>query len=135
MSYTQYTVLFFESIETTMTGDTEITFQTIDHQSPYLETVINLGDANSGTLGFFTRGAFVNNAAKGNIVVAINTQGECLGYILHSYNRSRDRIKLVHLCVDKNYRHRDIARKSIEHLKHIARNTRGIELTCRRDFG
>ncbi|WP_204106834.1 MULTISPECIES: GNAT family N-acetyltransferase [Spirulina sp. CCY15215] len=117
-----------------MTRDTEITFQKINHRSPYLETVINLGDANSDTLGFLAKGAFINNAAKGNIVVVINTQGECIGYILYNYNRSRDLFKLVHLCIDRNCRSRGIARQCIEYLKYMARNTRGIELTCRRDF-
>jgi len=43
---------------------------TIDEKSPYLENVIELGDANSKTLGFLPEAAFRKFANKKQILVA-----------------------------------------------------------------
>lgn len=108
--------------------------QVIDEKSPYLETVMALGDANNATLGFFPRKAFIQSAAKRQILVALDSPKNCIGYLLY-YTRSRDNyIRLVHLCLDPSVRGQGIANKLIEFSKKHTQDYHGITLTCRDDY-
>ena len=82
----------------------EIKIKIINDKSPYLESVIKLGDANKKTLGFFSRGAFINQASKGLIIVAINDCNNCVGYLMYRIAKKVNQVKLVHLCIDREYR-------------------------------
>ncbi|MEM7593769.1 MAG: GNAT family N-acetyltransferase [Cyanobacteria bacterium P01_A01_bin.83] len=109
--------------------------QVIDERSPYLEQVIELGDANRKTLGGFTKGAFIEHAKKGFIIIALNSQSQLLGYLMYAI-RQKDRcIRLIHLCIDQQYRGQKIARKLVEDLKQKTKEYQGISLHCRRDYG
>jgi GNAT superfamily N-acetyltransferase len=116
----------------------DIYTEIIDQNSPYLETVINLGDANNKTLGFFPKGAFIEHAVKKTIIVAVSPQKECIGYLLYkTKERHNKRIRLVHLCISENWRKKGIPEKLVNHLKKITdtdKQYEGICLTCRRDF-
>jgi GNAT superfamily N-acetyltransferase len=116
----------------------DIYTEIIDQNSPYLETVINLGDANNKTLGFFPKGAFIEHAVKKTIIVAVSPQKECIGYLLYkTKERHNKRIRLVHLCISENWRKKGIPEKLVNHLKKITdtdKQYEGIGLTCRRDF-
>ncbi|GEM_PF-267874 len=112
----------------------EIKIEVIDEKSPYLQDVIRLGDANKKTLGFFPRKAFVEKAQKGNIFVAIDSQAECIGYILYGYSKRHNRHRLVHLCVDSSQRGKRVARQLVDYLKEKTKESSGIGLHCREDF-
>jgi len=111
-----------------------VKIQVIDENSPYLETVIALGDANKATLGFFERKAFIQSAAKRQIIVALDSHKNCIGYLLY-YTRCRDRyIKIVHLCLAPSCRGQGIAKQLVEYLKKNTQDYNGITLTCRDDY-
>ena len=110
----------------------EFTIQEIDSNSKHLETIIRLGDANSATLGFFARGAFLRLADQGCILTCISPEVGCVGYVLHS--TSRGRVRLTHLCVDSTWRGRGIAKILIKHLKEKTHHLYGILASCRRDY-
>ncbi|VXD25679.1 GNAT family N-acetyltransferase [Planktothrix paucivesiculata] len=117
--------------------DTDIYTEIIDQNSPYLETVINLGDANNKTLGFFPKGAFIQHAVKKTIIVAISPQKECIGYLLYATSKIYNRVTIVHLCISENWRKKGIPGQLVNHLKKITdtdKQYEGIGLTCRRDF-
>src|SRR5215207_5720634 len=104
-----------------------------DHQSPYLEAVKALGKANAATLGFLPEGAFNEYAARRNIIVAINPEGQCVGYCL--FRISNQQAVIAHLCVNAPDRKRGIAKKLVNYLKdHTKHDLSGISLKCRRDY-
>lgn len=112
----------------------EIKIKVINDKSPYLETVIELGDANKGTLSFLPRGVFLSHASKGLILVALDNKNKCVGYLMYRIAKREHKIKLLHLCIDPEYRGKKIARKLFEFLKSITQDYRGISLECRRDY-
>jgi GNAT superfamily N-acetyltransferase/predicted nucleic acid-binding protein len=107
--------------------------EAIDERSSQLKAVKQLWRANSGTLGFLPAGAFEEYAANGNILVALDAQGQCIGYLL--FRTSQDRVVTIHhLCVDESMRGQGLASKLLNHLKSLTKNQLGIRLSCRRDF-
>ena len=112
-------------------GD-QIKIVTIDEASPHLSSVKALWRESSKTLGFFPNGAFDDYAKQRNILVAVDSENRCIGYLL--YRCSRGRITIVHLCVDGRWRGIGVARKLVEYLKGSTREFLGIGLRCRRDF-
>lgn len=108
--------------------------EVIDEQSPHLQTVIELGDANKKTVGFLAHTAFVGHARRGNIFVAVDSQAGCVGYVLYEFTRRHNRHRLVHLCVAPSHRGKGIAKFLIDYLKQITKESSGIGLHCREDF-
>ncbi|MFN6562516.1 MAG: GNAT family N-acetyltransferase [Nostoc sp. ChiSLP01] len=116
-----------------MTKDNQIKIEQIDDTSPYLSAVIELWRPNRATLGFLPKGAFVERAKNRQILVALDPQVGCIGYLL--YRHSFDRITIVHLCVDGEHQNKKVARLLVNHLKQITKEKyRGIGLNCRRDY-
>lgn len=118
-----------------MTAETQVTIEEIDETSPHLETVIALGDANKKTLGFFTEGAFRESARQRVILIALNPQKNCIGYLLYRPVRRSNIIVIVHLCVDPAYRGRGVTKQLVNSLSQKTQNFYGIQLKCRRDYG
>ncbi|MDB9457805.1 GNAT family N-acetyltransferase [Dolichospermum circinale CS-545/17] len=108
--------------------------QEISSDSEHLKIIISLGDANSETLGFLPYGAFYELAGKGRILGCISSPGTCVGYLLYGINRRYSRVKLTHLCVDKTWRDRGIAKLLIQKLKEKTQQLYGILASCRRDY-
>jgi GNAT superfamily N-acetyltransferase/predicted nucleic acid-binding protein len=109
-----------------------ITVLSIDQRSPHLTAVSQLWHKNKVTLGFFPEGAFVDHAARRQIIVALNHNDECIGYLL--YRPSGMKIVIVHLCVRDDNRRQGVAKQLLDHLKSLTRAYLGIGLNCRRDF-
>lgn len=103
--------------------------------SLYLQQVIDLGDANGKTLGFFTKDGFIQHAKKKLIIIAVDAQAQLLGYLMYAIRRKDRCVRLIHLCIDQRYRGQKIARKLVEYLKQRTREYQGISLHCRRDYG
>ncbi|MEA5513921.1 GNAT family N-acetyltransferase [Nodularia sp. UHCC 0506] len=112
----------------------KFSIQEIGATSQHLKTVINLGNANSETLGFLPYGAFERLADEGRIIGFIVPELGCVGYLLYGISRRNYRVKLTHLCVDKNWQKRGIAKKLLQYLKNKTQHLYGILLSCRRDY-
>jgi ribosomal protein S18 acetylase RimI-like enzyme len=106
--------------------------ETITANSTHVETVMALHRANSRNLGMFPKGAFLERAAAQQILVAVSTDGECVGYLL--YRIARERAAIVHLCVRTDFRGTGVARSLVDQLKTLSKHLRGIGLHCRRDY-
>lgn len=116
-----------------MVKESSIKIEEIDNTSSHLDTVKELWRLNSATLGFFPKGAFAERAKKRQILVALDPEAGCVGYLL--YRESYDRITIVHLCVNKEHQNKKVARLLVKHLKQITQEKyRGIGLHCRRDY-
>ncbi len=115
-----------------MTTDAQIKIEAIDNHSPHLEKVKKLWRANSKTLGNFPKGAFEDHATRRQILIALDSGSNCVGYLL--YRSSRDWFAIAHLCIDPDCRGKGVAKQLVEHLKQITTSSRGIKLKCRRDY-
>ncbi|NEO32804.1 MAG: GNAT family N-acetyltransferase [Symploca sp. SIO3C6] len=115
-----------------MTTDAPIKIEAIDNCSPHFATVKKLWRANSKTLGHLPKGAFEERAAHRQILVALDSGGSCIGYLL--YRPSREWFAIAHLCIDHTFRDKGVAKQLVNHLKQITKSSRGIKLSCRRDY-
>ncbi|MEA3350237.1 MAG: GNAT family N-acetyltransferase, partial [Chloroflexota bacterium] len=108
----------------------------IDHTSKYFEQVIQLGEANKKTLGFFPRGAFEYHAIKKQIIVAVDDESDTLlGYLLYGLSRRKMLASIVHLCIDENQRGRGITRALFSELKEQTKQGyKAIRVHCRTDY-
>jgi predicted GNAT family acetyltransferase/predicted nucleic acid-binding protein len=108
---------------------------TIDERFPFLDEVIRLADENSSTLGFLPREAFVNQTKDQKIFVAIDDSENVLGYLLYGVNQRESLVYITHLCVDRTYRGKGIARKLFNRLVESTKNKfLAIRVRCRRDY-
>jgi len=106
--------------------------QTIDENSPFLKSVIKLGDENRKFLGFFPQKAFRKGASDGLILCAVDNAGKFSGYLL--YYVAYERAVIQQLCVDTEVREKGVGRALVERLKEVTDHLDGILLHCRRDF-
>ncbi len=104
----------------------------IDETSEHLKTVKVLWRANSDTLGFLPDGAFSDYANKHGILVAVDSDDTCVGYLLHRV--AKDRATIAHLCIADTARGQGHATALVRHLVATTGDLRGIGLRCRRDF-
>lgn len=86
----------------------------VDVDSPLLDAVIALGDANKATLGLIPREVYRQRAAGGTLLAAVIDTGVVVGYAL--YEIARGRVRLVHLCGDVAFRGRGAARLLVDHI-------------------
>ena len=101
--------------------------------SPHYQRVIELGNANSATLGLLPFAA-INQAAAEKRVLAFTEDGEVKGYALFGKRVRTSDISLTHLCVDHSQRGRGIARELVEGIVERNPNRAGIRLSCREDY-
>src|SRR6266568_3064076 len=109
-----------------------ITLERPGFPSPHLERIMLLHRLNAKTLGFFPKGAFEEYARLRQIIVALDSDGNCLGYLLHRV--ARGRATIVHLCVANETRGKGVARLLVDRLKQETKSLEGIGLLCRRDY-
>lgn len=100
----------------------------------HLKSVMDLWRPNASTLGFFPEGAFKEYAAKKQIIVALDSEDDFLGYLLFRVTPSRQESSIVHLCVLAEKQGQGIAKSLVKELIKITVGLRGISLRCRRDF-
>ena len=117
-----------------MTKNNSIKIESINDESPYLQAVIDLWSPNRSRLGLFPKNAFIEHAVKRQILIAIEPESKCIGYLL--YRNSYDRITIVHLCIDPSYKKQGISDLLVDELKKITKERySGIGLNCRHDYG
>ncbi len=114
------------------TVSNQITLESLGFPTPHFERVIALHRLNAKTLGFFPRGAFEEHAKLRQIIVALESDGNCLGYLL--YRIARGRATIVHLCVADTARGKGVARLLVDRLKQETKLLEGVSLLCRRDY-
>jgi predicted nucleic acid-binding protein/GNAT superfamily N-acetyltransferase len=112
--------------------DPQILIRPIDGASPHLDAVKALWRANASILGFMPNGGFADHAARRWIIVALDSEQRCVGYLL--YRIARNRATIVHLCVDSAWRRCHVGRELVEYLCQQTRHLSGISLKCRRDY-
>jgi predicted nucleic acid-binding protein len=105
----------------------------IDEQSPFLEQVISLGDKYKKALGFFPHGAFIEQAIRKKVIVAL-IENKVAGYALFNINQKASLVYIVHLCIDTNFRKKGIGKALIDKISKITQTLSGIRVHCRRDF-
>jgi ribosomal protein S18 acetylase RimI-like enzyme/predicted nucleic acid-binding protein len=110
----------------------QISVAQISTGSPLFEQVVALGNANSRTLGFFPKGAFVDAAVESRLLAALNADKELAGYVL--YRTAGQRAMVVRLCVDTPYRRRGITKVLVNELVGRVRHLDGLGLWCRNDY-
>lgn len=115
-----------------MTGKTQLEINRIDLNSEHLKTVIALGRRNSSRLGYMPDGGFADYAERRQIIVAVDSKEQCVGYLM--YRIVKQQVRIVHLCVDKNRRGEGIAKKIFSYLRTETKDLYGIGLWCRRDY-
>jgi GNAT superfamily N-acetyltransferase len=116
----------------TATVSNQITIERLGFPTPHLERVVALHRFNAKTLGFFPKGAFEEHAKLRHIIVALDSVGDCCGYLL--YRVARGRAAIVHLCVADSARGKGVARLLVDRLKQETKSLAGIGLLCRRDY-
>ena len=97
-----------------------------------LDAIDDLMKQNSHTLGFLTRETIRSHLEKECVLGAKTDNDALAGYLL--YAAYPDRFRLVHLCVEKNFRDQGIAKLLLENLKNSATTQKVIKLNCRRNF-
>lgn len=111
----------------------KLSYREIDSSSNYLQNVIELADKYSSTLGFLPRGAISRLADKKRIIACISIQmKKCVGYALFEPGKSK--AKLVHLCVDEEFRGQGIAKTLVKEVKRKTEHLPGLLVSCRRDY-
>lgn len=107
--------------------------EVVGPDSPHYQRVIELGNANSKTLGFLPYEAISEAATEGR-VLAFLEDGEVKGYALYGKRVRTGDISLTHLCVDRNQRGQGIARDLVGDIVKRNPHRAGIRLSCRKDY-
>jgi len=100
-----------------------------------LDDVIELGDRNSGTLGFLAEEVFISQASKRELIAAIDDSDNLLGYILYRNLKTKPITRITHFCINENFRGKGISDALFSALKDRVQAKYGIILLCRRDYG
>jgi predicted nucleic acid-binding protein len=102
-------------------------------RSELLTQVIDMGDRYRRTLGPpLPPVVFETRAEAGGVLAAINHEGTLLGYAL--FEIAKNRVRLVHLCVDSNGRKNGTARMLVDEITHRHGDLPGITVSCRSDY-
>ena len=105
----------------------------VSPDSPYYKQVVELGDANSKTLGFLPYEAISHAAAEGRVLAYVEDRA-VKGYALFGKRARTGDISLTHLCVDHSERGQGIARQLVEGIVERHQHRAAIRLACRKDY-
>jgi hypothetical protein len=112
-----------------------MTIIAIDENSPHLEPVLALARANSSTLGFLPRAAFIESARDRKLLVATDKEGKFLGYLLYGISGRKMLAYIKHLCILPKHRKSKVATFLVQELRAQTSDMfRGIRVRCRRDY-
>lgn len=99
----------------------------------HYDQVVELGDANSRTLGHLPYAAIEDAATKGGILGYVRN-GTVEAYALFARRVRSGRVSLTHLCVGTEHRGSGIARALVDAIVERNPNSAGIRLSCRKDY-
>src|SRR5688500_459865 len=100
-----------------------MTITAIDEKSPHLKQIVAFARANTSTLGFLPKEAFLEGARRRTLLVALDDVGNCLGYLLYGISGKKMLAYIVHLCVRPEYRKRKVASALVKELRAVTGNT------------
>ena len=99
--------------------------------SPAFQSVLQLWRQNSQTLGHLPRGAFEERAELQQLL-GLFLQNKLVGYLLYRVSKgSLPRATIVHLCLEKSTRGKNLASHLLGDLKRRCSSLVGIGLQCR----
>lgn len=104
-----------------------------DARFPDVQDLISLGDLHKATLGVLPHAAYRQYADDGTIVAAVDGE-TLLGYSVFADRKTRQDLKLIHLCVGLSSRGRGVARAMVQSISDRYPNAMGIAAYCRRDY-
>ncbi|CAM1360717.1 Acetyltransferase [Tenacibaculum litopenaei] len=100
-----------------------------------IQKVIELGNKNKKTLGLLPEGAIRLHIKKGFLFISIDEEDNLHGYVLFSITQRKRIIRIIHLCVEEEFRGKKIAKHLLDFLKNeFLDKLRGISLSCREDY-
>lgn len=97
--------------------------------------VKKLGRKYASTLGFMPEGGFDDYAIRKCIITA-SEGDQLLGYLMFRHTNRHDRVSIVHLAIDEQYRHNGIHARLLDALRERFQNSgvQGMVLNCRKDY-
>lgn len=99
----------------------------------HYDQVVELGDANSRTLGHLPYAAIEDAASKGGVLGYVRN-GAVEAYALYARRVRSGHVSLTHLCVGAEHRGSGIARALVDAIVERNPNSAGIRLSCRKDY-
>lgn len=105
----------------------------VDVESGDYAQVVELGDANSRTLGHLPYAVFEEAAHAGCLLAACLGE-RVVGYALFALRSKRHEISLTHLCVEDSERGTGVARLLVQEIVDRHSDRLGIRLRCRTDY-
>lgn len=100
--------------------------------SQLLDAVTQLGDKHRDTPGFLPASVFVQRAAAGHVLAAVDEDGALLGYVL--FDVARGRVRLMQACASPRARRAGVARLLVDEISRRYSDLPGIRVTCRADY-
>jgi GNAT superfamily N-acetyltransferase len=106
----------------------------IDHNSPFLQHVIELGQKNAKTLGLMPKDAYIQQAKRKCIVIAFE-ENKLIGYCLFRETVSKRRIGITQLCLEQSSRKKGIASQLLDKIRDRYKvYFDGMLVSCREDY-
>ena len=106
-----------------------------DENSPYVQEITQLGDANIKTFSFQRRSFYKKYANNPGILVAFINKN-LAGYLIWSINSKKRLTTLWQLCIKPEYQGKKIAKYLNKELVNLVRrSSREIRLECKDNYG
>ena len=96
-------------------------------------SAVALGNTARDTLVHLPIAAYEDMARKGGLLLVRDGAEEIIGYALYALTRSH--IRLIHLCVRRDYRGQGIARQLVAQISLQHQGYPGIKARCRHSYG
>jgi ribosomal protein S18 acetylase RimI-like enzyme len=111
-----------------------VQFQFIDHSDRRIEEVISLGKSFASTLGLMPRDAYLDQAKKKCLLVAIDNNA-VVGFCLFRLTLSKMRIGIIQVCVAQTHRRKGIAQSLLSVIRDKYKDLfSGMLISCREDY-
>ena len=107
--------------------------EVVDPESWHYKRVLEIGDANTATLGLLPYEVIRVAAAEGRVLAFVDDD-DVKGYALYRKRVRTGDIALTHLCVDTGHRGSGVARALVEGIVERNPHSAGIRLSCRKDY-
>lgn len=106
-----------------------------DANSPFIQEIIDLADANKKTLGFCPYCFYQQHAKNPGILVAF-INDDLAGYLIWSVNKNKNYTRLWQLCVKQEHKGKKLAKRLNDELVKLARPLSSqIQFHCKSYYG
>jgi predicted nucleic acid-binding protein/predicted GNAT family acetyltransferase len=97
------------------------------------DSVLEIYEKNKHNLGFLPRAVFAPFVDRNELLIAKDGLS-VLGYLMFRYSKHNEKVRVVHLCVEKSHRGKGIATRLVQCLKEKFSHIFRITARCRNDF-